>query len=867
MAAPNDSASGMDVGSETGPDNVLATPSATTMPGPGEDVVRTPLPGVDAVAISLPTPSEPRHNMPDPTTTSSTDGGSESGSEKEAASGTATPSPTIGKIRMLQEQLLELERERGATLQQKSLDNMEAVWDSQLETFGSEKAMEIWQSERDARARVYFQNNTAFALSKEYAARQETSLMHRLMEQGNVDEQRMQRRRRWEREHGITDPSAGKAAPQSSQPGVHLKDLFRDPPYWNTDEARFNTSGDAEPFDMQERSLRFQLTNVLREKHAAFERWKWFSEQRPFPPPVSHELWAKPGINLVKWIFFKYKTAKAGNWNERESLEDEFVIDVLDGEPDSTVREADVRSLRREVVAEKGKELKLGEAPQVDTPQVVRDSPQVVRDLPVPERIRVIGPQLQRALEHIQPRMVPIHPSSVILLRPFRILVYSETALRRRHEILRERFNTPGVLKDSKIGIEGTEERSTSRDLPHDDSRPERSEIGLEDGGSQDNPSEEEDHGLDDGDVDSQTDDDAKSQQSSRTSSTTDEREDVSISSPEAMEQLGCLVDFLDTYVLPRKEYLRGTECRRVHFRDLWYLFGPGDEVMRRDGKQIYRVIGTFNPPHKVSSPAMYYGLGDDSTSYQFRLECVYVDFDGKKLGPVRKTFLIRSFVGEKPVESLEVYPLRMHRTNTAMLFGQNENTQARPKYDWQTLRRSFVNRGRTFFQAACMKLDNTFYNGPTEKGDAIESQIVIDFEIALASDNNIGKHRSPLIQSLISGEVDDKPQPVRPEVKCYGHCCAGELVLDDSWVDQKRSAQYIESLLPKSYSGQPSVAIYPRNLADTTGDNALTDDEYILMAYRVFAFVLRTRQWGERPTEQKTILNENLSDQNQWWS
>lgn len=833
MALPNDSASGMDVGSETGPKNVSATSSATTTPGLGEDVVGTSSPSADAAAALPPSsPSTPRQNMPVPAVNADTGPGSEVCDEKERGTDADTSSPTIGKIRVLQEQLFELERESESTREQKALAQMETLWDSQLKLLGSEKAKEVWNSERDARARIYFKDTTAFALSKEYATRQERSFSHRLMEQGSFDEHLMQRRRQWENAHGITEPSAGEVAPRPTWPGAggQLQDLFRDIPYWRTDEARFNASGNAAPFDMKERDLRNQLNTVLREKHTAFTRWKTLS----MPPPIFNEdVWAKPAINFAKWMLFKYKFGKS-DW---ESLDNEFAIDALDGEPDPMVTEAHYKASKRDVVAEKVKE-------PDETPQ--GDATRMERALPVPERIRLNGLSLPRTLGYITKHSV-VYTRSIVLLQPFCILVHLETALRERHEILKERFNTLSGLRDLEDGKEGTARQSTSQDLLHGGFRPEENDSVFEGGGSRDKAAEEEGHKPDDDHEGTQTDDDATSQQSSSTSSTIDENEAAIINSPETMEQLGCLVDFMDSYILPRKKYLRGTECRRVHFQDLWYLFEPGDEVIRRDLKQIYRVIGAFNPTHKVSSRGIFYEFDDDSTSNQFRLDCVYVDFNGKKLGPVREMFRIRNFAGERPIESLEVYPLRMHR-NAPMLRKQNEKNQE-PRGDWQALRQSFIRRGRKFFQAACMKLDNTFYNGPTEKGDAVESQVVIDFEMALGSDNNIGMHRSPLIQSLIPGEADDKPQSGPPKLHllgCYGHCCVGETVLDDSWVDESRSEKYIESLLPKSYSGQPSVAIYPRNLTDTSGEGDLTDEEYVLMTYRVFAFVLRTRQWGE---------------------
>lgn len=765
-----------------------------------------------------------------PAITLDTGGGNEAGDEKEAEIETSTPSPTFNKIRMLQERLFELERENELTHQEKALAQHQRAWDSQLKALGSEKVKEYWEKVRDSRARSFINDTTAFALSQEYTSRQQGSFAHRLMEQEAFDQQLMRLRERWEVAQGITDPSPGEVSQQSTLPVVRLQDIFKNSPrYWNTEEAKFDDSGRATTYNMREERLRAALRENQYEKHEAFQLWKSHQEKAassdpPLPDPGPS--WVKTAVNVVKWLFFKYEAGR------QDKFEDEFVIDVLDGEPDSTVTEAHYKVLKREIVTKKreGKE----EAPQSVTPRITRA-------LPVPERIRLNGRQLQETISFLLPKERKFKSSpAMVILQPFRILMSQpyETGLKCQYDILKERYNTHSGQKD---GMEGTEEQSTPQDQLHDDSRPGTNDVGFEGVNSSDMASKDEGHKPDDEHKDLQPDDDAKSQQSTSTDEA--EGEDIFLNSPQTMEQLGCLIDFMDTYLLPRKEYLRGPECRKVHFRDLWYLFQPGDEVIRRDGKQVYRVIGTFNPMHKASSRSFYIGFDDDSKSNRFELECVYVDFDGKKLGPVRKTFLIRSFVGEKPVESLEVYPLKLHRNSTKS-FKQNEKDQA--SADWQAIRQSFVKRGQKFFQAACMKLENTFYNGPTEKGDAVESQIVIDFEMAFSSEDNIGKDRSPEIESLIPGEADDASQASNDWLMCYGHCCAGEDVLDDSWVDDQRSEEYIESLLPKSYSDQPSVVIYPRSLADVTGENALADDEYVLMTYRVFAFVLRTRQWGE---------------------
>lgn len=212
---------------------------------------------------------------------------------------------------------------------------------------------------------------------------------------------------------------------------------------------------------------------------------------------------------------------------------------------------------------------------------------------------------------------------------------------------------------------------------------------------------------------------------------------------------------------------------------------------------------------------------------------------------------MIKAFEGERSVESLEVYPLRLHKFTA----DHERKAPSRSSDPPQTLRQLLIRRGQKFFQAARMQLGNTFYDGPTAGGDEVESQVVVDFETALSPDNNLDKDLVPRVKSLLddSDDNDDNSNvsPGIPPPKIFpfvcSACCEGEYVVMDDFVDMRRSQIHIESLLPKGTGTKlPSIIMYPRTLDEVDGQNALTDDEYLLMSYRVFAFVLRTRKWGE---------------------
>ncbi|KAG5656905.1 hypothetical protein KAF25_011074, partial [Fusarium avenaceum] len=85
---------------------------------------------------------------------------------------------------------------------------------------------------------------------------------------------------------------------------------------------------------------------------------------------------------------------------------------------------------------------------------------------------------------------------------------------------------------------------------------------------------------------------------------------------------------------------------------------------------------------------------------------------------------------------------------------------------------------------------------------------------------------------------------------KCIPECCATENVHDDVYVEHNRSNEFIQSQFREQLiSGEriPSLVIAPRPLIEATEDeNYITDDERLIISYRVFGFILRSRKWAK---------------------
>jgi hypothetical protein len=141
-------------------------------------------------------------------------------------------------------------------------------------------------------------------------------------------------------------------------------------------------------------------------------------------------------------------------------------------------------------------------------------------------------------------------------------------------------------------------------------------------------------------------------------------------------------------------------------------------------------------------------------------------------------------------------------------------------------------------------------YNGFTlETRDEVDSQVMVDFVEAFAATSVDTTGWQPKVESLIGKDFQDEKEKSKGKSHdaCSANCCKGETVHQDGYAEKKRNDDYIASLMPQDHTRYPSVAIYPRALKDTKSpENALDDEDLVLMSYRVFGFVLRSRKWGK---------------------
>lgn len=521
------------------------------------------------------------------------------------------------------------------------------------------------------------------------------------------------------------------------------------------------------------------------------------------PSPEEERSDAEPKLNRVEWP----------QWQTSKFSSRRYAIDVLEGEPVVNIEPSS--SYWMSAILRPGSKHQL---PASNPPPTKKD--EVPGKGPLPERIRINSDYIIRFLRKVFSRALTegdILSSSVIMIRPFKGLVFHEKDIRRQVQAMEERMakNSESSNDHGKTEAAGTDEQTKPKHLETgatpDESQPEGSEAVKPE----------------------------------------DELED----SPEALQHLKCLLEFMDTYIQAKRDYLASEQCQQILFNDIWYLFSPGVEIVDGTGRQAYRIIGITSPNHKAYNPWRNFWMmrhrGQEQDTQEVKpitLYCVYLDYDGVRIGPVQRKFEIPHFEGHKPVNSLEVYPLRFARDAQA-----NLGRSAAPAATWAdrsypqghpSLRDKLMNRGRMFLSVAMIK--HMHYNGPTlDTGEDVDGQVVIDFEEACTNLNV----KVVLEETLIMQPPWKSTEPSK-EDRCQASCCSGESldIHHDSYSETKRNESYLASLMPETPSQEPSVTIYPKlldaELSGTTLD--VSPEELLIFCDRVYGFVLRSRKWGK---------------------
>ncbi|KAF4957444.1 hypothetical protein FGADI_3080 [Fusarium gaditjirri] len=615
-------------------------------------------------------------------------------------------------------------------------------------------------------------------------------------------------------------------------------------------------------------------------------------------------------LNRVPWAEF------------RESLEvadqsSRFAIDVLVGEPNVKVAYPSLRYRTRRDAA------RYGFDNRVDTTGAAANSSAAANlrkptgrtmargQGPLPERIRINSTAILRILSKIFQEEISTNFEPVLMMRPFRGLIWYKDEIRKWRDdleknVIKAQIEAEKAQKEEEDKEDATEGKDGVDDVPgpKEAGEPTTDEKGREADG--DRPMEEKatipskgpDPDLADffksiePNRDNKNSEDkaaTKREETSERRGSRDTRfadDDALINTQEALDDLNCLVDFINHDLDDKLAYLASDECTKVVWSDIWHLFKPGDFVVSKDEKQAYRVIQVKYATHSMKPPTgriLWMSEAkaklDDSP---ITIDCVFLDFDGERIGPVTQTIHIHRYEGERSIRSLLIVPLRRAKT--------------------LNLKEALIKRGSMFIEACDPQRRGIpmHYSGLSlETQEDIDSQVVIDFEEAFAT-NDVGGKTKPsgwtiekLVLECFAGSIKDEMQLYlhdmqtnwKPELKdidpssdsytddytsdssgdeagirnrrrlarinrpCLPQCCSIENVYDDVFVEHNRSSEFVRSQFWEDdlNEGGPSLTIAARSLREAMEDeDYITDDDRLITSYRVFGFIMRSRKWAK---------------------
>jgi hypothetical protein len=325
------------------------------------------------------------------------------------------------------------------------------------------------------------------------------------------------------------------------------------------------------------------------------------------------------------------------------------------------------------------------------------------------------------------------------------------------------------------------------------------------------------------------------------------------------------IYDLLDNFIKPVATTLRSRSAEKVRFRDLWHLFHIGDEIMVHEnpkneeenlsGKVALKVLRTSGGRRvsNIVGPVPYGDQHGRATSPEmvpppppppplppppppppfdpldgilpkdrippvnginpFCIHAYYLDFDGSKLVPVRRCFIIAPYAGERKIGSLAVYPIEYASGNDMS-------------------REALVVRGQKFVRYAKSKsvtyLDCTGLELRTK--EELNDKVIVDMKEYF----RIDQHRADI---PVFDEPEELDNPDIGNCNCtYGPSCPHRhpFIIPDQPIDITVSEEYRAT--------RPEF----KSLISSSETDSSWLPEYSICHYRLFAYKLRSREWGK---------------------
>lgn len=318
------------------------------------------------------------------------------------------------------------------------------------------------------------------------------------------------------------------------------------------------------------------------------------------------------------------------------------------------------------------------------------------------------------------------------------------------------------------------------------------------------------------------------------------------------IEHVQCLIDFMDKFVSPKIRRFADNATKTIEFEDLYHIFQPGVDVympLRVAGGTVSRESvenmpevfrGLYNMMWRISGVG---GGRRDLTRTSrtteikpnsYKVNCYYIDFDGKYFFPTNHTFSIPAYDGEREITSLGFYPARF-------------------MHDAQDRLQEHTMRGGETFKAITQGYQHFYYAGWTcasqpcgcvldknapVRQEYIESEVIVDFKQTLLEHPlwrpKLNFWKSPPVQS---GEVVEmqRVQYWKDKRKNSVLNTESDYVYNDNLIDIEIASSFRAS--------QPIFSPIQSALADNA--EMVPEKDYILLPGRAFGFILRSRKFA----------------------
>ncbi|SPO04761.1 uncharacterized protein DNG_07446 [Cephalotrichum gorgonifer] len=310
-------------------------------------------------------------------------------------------------------------------------------------------------------------------------------------------------------------------------------------------------------------------------------------------------------------------------------------------------------------------------------------------------------------------------------------------------------------------------------------------------------------------------------------------------------------IEFVEEHIVPHWEKAMGDTKRKVRYDDLWMSFKEGELLYMPPVLESSRNHATAKEAgiHKMYQRAWrlygadYETLDDDNpddiqaipTEHNLEIEAYYIDYDGSSFVPVRHTFKIERYAGEKDITSLPIYPMRFVK-------------------DVEKVKTSFHEQGRRFQEA--VKEKHMYYDGwtlthgPTGLSadpeptavEHIEGEVIIDFVEGFKSEPSLGPGPGSWDKGLV--EYNDSEWSVGDDQMAIRHwetLSDGESQIVSEIIEKTQRAEWFGVALKANHLKTRRL---PREYEEGRIVTEVDDDDVAILPRRVVAYAFRERKF-----------------------